>query len=295
MAELGVITDGISREFEHALDVMNELGLHHAELQFLWDKEVGDLTDAEMGRVQDLIRQRKMQVPCVSRHNFVGMLVGETEVGDQNHSKHMAALKRCIEMAKSLDCGLVRIMSFRKEMILFGANGSEHWIVSKGAWEKLKTLLTPAVQLAEDENMTLVVETGNNAIINSAWLGRKLVDEMGSDRLKILWDPGNSLFCNEPAFPDGYEALRGSCLAHLHVKDLTVDIPKATVNQCRFGEGAMIDSYRDVAASLERDGYQGVVSFESVYRPDGGTFEDGFRSSFPAFRELFAPRNTQTT
>ena len=287
MAELGVITDGISREFEHALDVMSEVGLHQAELQFLWDKEVGDLDDAEIGRVQDLIRSRGMQVCCVSRHNFVGMLVGQTEVGDENHSKHMASLRRCLETAQALDCGLVRIMSFRKEMILFGANGSEQWIVSTGAWDKLKELLMPAVQLAEDEDITLVVETGNNAIINSAWLGRKLVDEMDSDRLKILWDPGNSLFCNEPAYPDGYEALRGGALGHLHVKDLTVDIPKATVDQCRFGEGQMIGYYRDIAAELGKDRYQGVISFESVYRPEGGTFEEGFRSSFPAFRELF--------
>ena len=45
MAKLGVITDGISREFEHALSVMNEFDLRYAELQFLWDKEVGDLDD----------------------------------------------------------------------------------------------------------------------------------------------------------------------------------------------------------------------------------------------------------
>ncbi len=287
MAELGVITDGISRELEHALDVMSEHGLRQAELQFLWDKEVGDLDDAEIGRVQDLVQRRGMQVCCISRHNFVGMLVGETEAGDANHSRHMDALGRCIDTAKALECGLVRIMSFRKEMILFGSNGSEHWVVSRGAWEKLRALLAPAVQLAEDRDVTLVVETGNNAIINSAWLGRKLVEEMGSDRLKILWDPGNSLFCNEPAYPDGYAALRGGFLGHLHVKDLTVDIPKATVDQRRFGEGEMIAYYREVAAALERDGYSGVVSFESVYRPDDGTFEDGFRNSFPAFRELF--------
>ena len=41
MPKLGVITDGISREFEHALSVMNETGLEYAELQYLWDKEVG--------------------------------------------------------------------------------------------------------------------------------------------------------------------------------------------------------------------------------------------------------------
>ena len=39
----GVITDGISRDFEHALNVMAVFELEYAELQYLWDKEVGDL------------------------------------------------------------------------------------------------------------------------------------------------------------------------------------------------------------------------------------------------------------
>ena len=287
MAKLGVITDGISREFEHALEVMAEHGLRYAELQYLWDKEVGDLDDAQMGRVQDLARQYRMEVCCISRHNFAGLPVGQTEAGDQAHSRHMTDLARCIEMAKALGCGLVRIMSFRKEMILFGAGGSEAWVVAAGAWDKLKRLLHPAVQLAEDAGMDLVVETGNNGMINSAFLGGKLVDEMGNGRLKVLWDPGNSLYSNEPAYPDGCEALREGRLGHVHVKDVRVDIPRATVDQCQFGRGQMMRYYKDAADWLKSGGYEGVVSFESVHRPEGGTFEDGFRASFPAFQRTF--------
>ena len=44
MAKLGVITDGISTDFEHALKVMSDNGLDQAELQYLWDKEVGDMS-----------------------------------------------------------------------------------------------------------------------------------------------------------------------------------------------------------------------------------------------------------
>ena len=36
-----------------------------------------------------------------------------------------------------------------------------------------------------------------------------------------------------------------------------------------------------IAEALKKDGYQGVISLESVYRPDGGTFEDGFRECLP--------------
>ena len=265
---------------------MREHGLRHAELQYLWDKEVGDLSDAEIGRVQELVRNRGMQVICLSRHIFGGLPVGQTQLGDSAHQGQMDALRSCIDTAKALDCGLVRIMSFRKEMILFGSGGAEQWNVATGAWEKLKLLLGPAVQLAEDAGVTLVVETGNNAMITSGYLGRKLVDEMGSPRLRVLWDPGNSLYCAEPAFPDGYQALRG-CLGHVHIKDLLVDIPKATVRQVRYGTGQMAPYMARIAAALKDDGYAGAVSLESVYRPPGGSFEDGFRESFAAFRETF--------
>ena len=286
MARLGVITDGISREFEHALEVMRQHGLREAELQFVWDREVGDLDDARIGRVQDLVRQYEVRVCCVSRHNFAGIGVGSARVGDAVHARHMDALGRCIAEARAFGCDLVRIMSFRKEMILFGSCGAEVWNVANGAWDSLKLLLAPAVELAEREGVTLVVETGNNAMVTSGWLGRRLVNEMGSDCLRVLWDPGNSLYCAESPFPDGYDALRG-CLAHVHVKDVVVDIPKARVDQCEFGTGQMAPHFRDIARALERDGFPGVVSFESVYRPPGGSFEDGFRTSFPAFRRIF--------
>ena len=46
--KLGVICDGISRDLRHTVDVMDEFGLDHAELQFVGDKEVGDHTKAEI-------------------------------------------------------------------------------------------------------------------------------------------------------------------------------------------------------------------------------------------------------
>ena len=172
-------------------------------------------------------------------------------------------------------------------MILFGLKGADHWIVSKGAWDKLLKLLEPAVQLAEDEGVTLVLETGNNAMIPSGYLGRKLIDDLGSSRLKILWDPCNSLYANEPTYPDGYKALGADGLGHIHIKDARVDMPKATVEFCELGVGDMAPYLEPLAADLEEDGYDGFISLESVYRPDGGDFEDGFRASVREFRRLF--------
>ena len=55
MAKLGVITDGISRDLEHALQVATEHDLEYAELQFVWDKEVGDLDDDQMASALALV------------------------------------------------------------------------------------------------------------------------------------------------------------------------------------------------------------------------------------------------
>ena len=284
---LGVITDGISRDFEYALDVLVEYGIAHAELQFLWDKEIGDLDAAESQTVKDLLAARDLSVPCISRHNFVGLGVQDATPADLDFIRQMDAFKRCLDTARALDCSLVRIMGFRKEMVLFGSGGAQHWNVATGAWDAFLDLTRPAVELAVAAGITLVIETGNGGMVNSAHLGAKLVADIGSPNLQVLWDPANCLFCAEPAFPDGYRALR-DCLAHVHIKDTRAWPPRATLQQIQYGCGHLAPYLPDIAASLRSDNYAGVVSFESVHQPDGGSFEDGFRASIGDFIRDFA-------
>ena len=285
--KLGVITDGISRELEHALAVMNETGIENAEFQYIWDKEVGDLSDRQINKVQSLVKTHKVNVSCISRHIMGGLSVKNTEKNSPDFIKHMGALKRCIKMAKELSCPLVRVMSFSKEMILFGSHGAEAWNVSNGAWDKFVNLMEVPVQIAEDEGINLVVETGNNAMITSAWLSRKLMNELGTSRLRLLWDPANSLYCNEIPFPDGYEAVKGGYIGHIHMKDAIVDIPKATLTNTELGKGQMAPYLKNIANALRQEKYEGSISYESVYRPVGSTFEDGYRASLSAFKEIF--------
>ena len=286
----GVITDGISRNPERAFTVMNEFGLEYAELQYVNEREVGDLSEAQTAQLQQLLAAHGLRVPCISRHIFGGIALGGLGPESKVYREQLDALRRCIALAKALECPLVRVMSFRKEMILFGSMGADEWIITAGAWDNLLRLMVPALQIAEDEEITLVVETGNNAMITSAWLARRLIETLGSRRLRLLWDPVNSLYCNEAAWPAGHEATQGrdgSLLAHVHIKDALVNIPQAQVDFVPFGHGDIGAQLPTLAAALRRDGYEGVVSLESVYRPPGGSFEDGFRASVGRFLALF--------
>jgi sugar phosphate isomerase/epimerase len=285
--KLGVICDGISRDLKHSLSVMDEFGLEYAELQFVDDKEVGDHTAQEVAEIKALLEGHGKPVSCLSRHVFAGMTTANRP-GDDLHTNHMDALKRVMEMAHEVGSPLVRIMTNKKEQILWGRGGAEKWNVAKGAWDATLPLIAPAVELAKAEGLTLVVETGNGTMVNSSYTGRKLIDDLDAKgTLKVLWDPANNCWCHERAYPEGYEELRAGYLGHVHIKDVLVDTPRATLEVRRMGEGQLADLFQPMADALRADDYDGVISFESVYHPGNGDFEAGFRECIDSFRNIF--------
>ena len=285
--KLGVISDGISRDLHHALEVMTEFGIDHAELQYVWNREIGDHNSQEASLIGQLLERHGKKLACLSRHLFAGT-TEDNRPGDGLHLKHMEDLRRVIELARALGSPLVRVMTPKKPTILWGEGGAEVWNATPDAWDSMLELMSPAVDLARGEGTTLVVETGNGTIINSAFTARRMIDDLGAkDNLKVLWDPANCCWCHDVAFPDAYEELRGGYVGHIHLKDVIVDAPRSRLAVCEFGKGQLGPMFPDIAAALHKDGYDGVVSFESVYHPGNGSFEAGFRASASAFTKTF--------
>ena len=81
--------------------------------------------------------------------------------------------------------------------------------------------------------------------------------------------------------------MRDGYLGHVHIKDVHVDTPRATLEVRRLGEGQLANEYESIADALRTDGYDGVVSLESVYHPGNGDFEAGFRLCVDRFKSVF--------
>ena len=285
-----MIVDGISRDLGHAIGVMEEFGFRFAELQYVWDKEVGDHDRTERNRIRRLLDDHGIRVSCLSRHLF-SSLNRNNRPGDPGHRAEMDALKRVIEMAHEVESPFVRILSPRKETILWGDHGAEDWNVAHGAWDAVPPLIAPAVELARAEEIGLVVETGNGTMVNSSYTARLLIDQLNAkDTLRVLWDPANACWCHERAWPDGYETLRGGYLGHVHIKDIHVDTPRSTLEVRPMGAGQLADQFAPIAGAMRADGYDGVVSLESVYHPGDRNYEAGFRICAPLFSDLFGPQ-----
>jgi len=284
---LGVISDGISRDVRVAVETARAAGLSDIEFQYMWEYEVGDLPADKQREARALVADNGLTVSCISRHIFARQTV-HIERDSAEYREQMDALKRCIDFAHELGASTVRIMSCRRETILFGGGGAEHWVVANDAWGKLKALLEVPLELARREAVKLVIETGNGTMINSAYTMGRLIDELDADgRLLALWDPCNALYCGEMPCPDGARELAGGKVGHVHIKDAVVRPQRARVDFCRLGDGDMAAHLQGIADFLRAENYTGSVSLESTYRPPGGDFADGFHESLALFKQIY--------
>jgi sugar phosphate isomerase/epimerase len=95
------------------------------------------------------------------------------------------------------------------------------------AWKDLCESMRQAVQIANDHDVQLGIEPEVSNVIDSAVKARRLLDEMGSPRLKIVMDASNLFHAGElprmrEILNEAFELL-GRDIAIAHAKDLSHD------------------------------------------------------------------------
>ena len=300
--KVAAITNGISANYETACRIMRETGLQYAELQHLEGKQIPELAigevrsvpgvpvetlcEEEAYRVKALSEEYGITPVVITSHAFCGIPVKTTEIGDKTYEAHYALLKNAIRFAHILGVRLIRVMCFSKQPVMFGYHGAREWLANDNTtWEKFISLYPPVLELAEKEDVELILENGNGMVCSAA-LMRRMADDLQSDRLKFLWDPANGLYYNEKPTVEVYRYIR-DILAHVHIKDLVVDIPTAMMDVKKIGQGELAPYLPALAEAMKEDGYEGCVSLENIYKPDGGTFLDGYYQDIVTLKELF--------
>lgn len=285
--KLGAITNGISEDLDEALTVMAEKGLTHAELASVGGIDVGHHDAEQTASIANMIAQHRMSVSSVSPRSFYELPILDTDVDSPGYLRDFDVLKRSIDLAERLGTKIVRAMPFQRPSVIFGSNGAERFLAHQNKlWSKLLRLYEGPVSYAEERGVIIAVETGCDTMASSCSLGARMARDIASDNLKIMWDTGNNVYSTERQYPDGYEAIREH-LVHIQVKDVRVDLVNASIEFCPLGEGDLADQLSPLAEALRSDGFDGVVSLENVYRPQGMTQAKSFAKSVDTFVELF--------
>jgi sugar phosphate isomerase/epimerase len=285
--KISTIIDGISTDCKTICEVMTKTGVKYAEFQSCSGRRIEENTLDEARAYKKLIDEYGITPSCVTTHAFAGVPITAVEVGDEIYQHHMSLLKNGIEIARILGCKQVRTMAFTKTIVTFGKNGADKWNAGNNtAWPKFLELFAPIAKLAEDEDIDILVEPCFNSMITSCWLFKKMVEDLGAKRIKLLWDPCNNLYYHEYPTLDVYESIK-PYLAHIHIKDGIIDSVRSTNEFRAIGTGMMAPYLLDLADALRRDDYQGCISLENVFRPEGKDFRDGYYIDIESLKRIF--------
>jgi sugar phosphate isomerase/epimerase len=131
------------------------------------------------------------------------------------------------------------------------------------AWRDLLEAMTAAAAIAERHGVTLGIEPEVANVVDSARKARRLLDEIGSPRLKIVFDGANIFHAGELArqheLLDEAIDLLAADLAMAHAKDLDRD---GEAGHLAAGNGLL--DYGYYLARLQRAGFTGPLILHSL-------------------------------
>jgi len=279
--QLSVITDEISMDFAHALDVMKEYGCTGAEIRSMWGTNIGDISDAQVDDAKKILEEHEMVVCSLASPLFKCELgdiaAGETgrmhEATKRTSEEQMALLDRLTKRAKQFGTRYIRTFAYWRRGDLTPA-----------IEDAIASGIADAVKYAEDNDVVLLMENEHDCYLSTGAETARFLSRFNSPALRAVWDPGNAFFAGENPYPDGYEAIR-NFVEHVHVKDAEL-LASGKKRFVVIGDGEV--DYRGQLAALKADGYKGYLSVETHYRPFGGTTEQGTRMALQGLVTLLS-------
>lgn len=259
MPRLGVITDEISEDLDHALAVCKELDINVVELRSVWGTNIVDLDDAQLTRLEATLRHEAMTVCAIASPFLKCHIDRDAPAAGRLHSAGQATrgeqwgiLETSLDLADRFDAPIVRAFSF--------------WRLEnpETVREDILDTLREATDRTSARGRLLGLENEHACNIATGEEATWYLDRIADRTLGIIWDPGNEAALGSVPYPHGYNAVRGR-VHHVHLKDIARIGSESAFTT--MGEGAI--AYEDQFRALAADEYRGVLSLETHFKIEG--------------------------
>ena len=270
---LCIVTDEISQDLAHALDVCEDEGVSTVELRAVDGANIVSHDDDSVEKIKAMIDGRGFRVGSIASPFLKCHISGG---GDPQGATHFAApasraeqwgiLERSFEVARLFGAPLVRTFSF--------------WRVPdpETVRDEVAEVIAEAAKRTGEAGLTLGIENEHACNLATGAETRWVLDRVSSPALGVIWDPGNEAVMDSEPFPGGYEQVRDR-MVHVHLKDADQN-----GNWTKMGTG--IIDYPGQFRALDEDGYAGLLSLETHYEAPNGGAEKATRESLAAIRKL---------
>lgn len=239
-----IVTDEVSSDPETAMELISDWGVKHIEIRSVWGKRVPDIEPSEQERLKDLVSTYNLGVAAISPGIFKCRIDDEATV--MNHLNER--LPRSINLAKSLGTNTVIVFGFLCDNLY-----------NKKYFDYAVKILRKASDYAAEKGVLLALENEPLSPADTGERTANMVKSVGRESLRVNWDPCNAYVAGEQPFR-GYEHVRG-LVAHVHLKDVTVDSKSGRKVYVPLGDGEM--GIFEQIVHLLNDGYKGFFSIET--------------------------------
>jgi L-ribulose-5-phosphate 3-epimerase len=280
---ISVITDEISQDFEHSLDVAkNEFGMNFVELRTLWNKNIMDLDSKDIAEVRSLLEKYQLRVsdlgtplykvdwPGAPLSKSRAAAAGDSFSADFTFKQQDEVLARGIELALVLRCDRLR--------------GFDFWRLDDPApyRKDMDQMLLHAAQKCGEKGVGFVIENEYECNTGTGPEALRTLNAITFPNFMLNWDPGNAAIIGDTPFPDSYEKLPKNRIGHVHCKDVQHKANGSGLEWAAMGHG-LID-WTGQFRALKRDGYHRAVSLETHWR-GAGSPEESSRQSWAGMKQ----------
>jgi sugar phosphate isomerase/epimerase len=275
MIRLSAFADEISADLNEQIEVLQSEHIHFIDLRGVWNTNVLDLTDQQVGEIKQTLDANGIGVSAIASP------IGKIPI-DASFEEHLKRFRKAIELAQFFETPYVRIFSFYPP-VSEGKASSGEVNSDPSSWRnEVLRRLGEMISLVRDTNIILLHE--NEKAIYGDTIARciDLVQTINDPHFQAIFDPANFIQCEQKPYPDAYEALR-PWLCYMHVKDALSD---GTV--VAAGEGKA--QWREILQQLRAEGFDGFFSLEP-HLALSGQFQgfsgpELFRKASQAFQRL---------
>ena len=218
---------------------------------------------SQVPEVKSLSKQFDIEVCAINNRASVLMADEETKLQEAREI-FTESITMAVELAAPI------IVTYTYSDIMEGAEEQD-------ILDKYASRLEPFIKRCEKEGITLAIENEPCGLTQTARRVRRLVEYIGSPRVRINYDPDNFYNGGEEGFPYSYEMLK-DFIVYIHAKDSTKYIenlhsPEEHIIHryidalcVPIGQGAI--NWEGLMRRLKADGYDGSIVIEPHTRPE---------------------------
>lgn len=235
---LSAFADEIDPDLTVQMDVLDKHDIHYIEMRGVNGKNIVEYSLNEVKDIKEKLDKRGFRISAV------GSPIGKIMIED-DFEPHLKLFKHTLDIAKILGTKYIRMFSF---YIPSGEVASKYRDKVLKRWEHF-------VDATKNTEIVLLHENEKGIYGDTAERCLDLLESLGSERVKAIFDPANFIQCDVETYPYAFELLKDH-IEYMHIKDARF-IDREVVPS---GEGD--GKVKEILTELDNMGFEGFLSIE---------------------------------